>query len=186
MMKKLTASILTLALAFGTGLPAVWADTADITPVEPAAVVQEITADDTLEATEESALEKSAAGIGQLKDELNQLQKERAEHRRIVEDLKAKAETIAALKAEAKENGEVRKLEKARDIEKEIHRIMENVEKIRTHKEGLWVEFHKEFKAGHMNRAEQILQNIVRDKSAINTLLHGVEKLMNAEIIVLK
>jgi len=37
MMKKLTASILTLALAFGTGLPAAWADTADVTPVDPTA-----------------------------------------------------------------------------------------------------------------------------------------------------
>lgn len=186
MMNKLTAGILTLVLAFGTGLPGVWADTVEVTPAEPTAVVEEIAADDTADADEEAALESGVTGVGQFRDELNQLQKERKEHRRILEDLHQKAQTISELKAEAKENGEIRKLEKARDIEKEIHRIMDQVEKVRAHKDGLWIAFHQELKAGHLNRAEQILQNIVRDKAAINTLLHGVEKLMNAEIIVLK
>ncbi len=186
MMKKLTASILTLALAFGTGLPTVWANSEDTAQVDPIAVVQQITADESVESAELSVLERDAAGIVQLRNELNQLQKERAEHRRIIGDLKVKSETVSALKAEAKENGELKKLEKARDVEKDIHMLMNQVDKIRTHKEGLWANFHQEFKAGHLNKAEQILQNIVQDKSAINTLLRGVEKLVNAEILVLK
>lgn len=186
MTKKLTASILTLALAFCTALPAVWADSADTTPVEPTAVVQELAAADAVEATEESNQDAKIFAVVQLRNELNQLQKERAEHRRILEDLKAKSETITTLKAKAKENGEIRKLEKARDIEKLIHRSMDQVEKLRQHKNNLWADFHNAFKDGHMNQAEQILQNIVRDKMAINTVLHGVEKLMNSEILVLK
>lgn len=186
MMKKLTATILTLALALSTGLPGAWADTEEITPADPTTVVQEIAADNTAEATEEAAAEAKIAGVSQFRDELNQLQKERKEHQRIVTDLKSKSETIDKLKGVAKENGEVRKLEKARIIEKEIHQIMDKVDTLRDHKSALWVEFHGELKAGHLNRAEQILQNILRDKSAINTLLHGVEKLMNAEIVVLK
>ncbi len=186
MMKKLTAGIVTLALVLGGSMPAVWADSTEVTPTDPSAVVTVLETEDAAEAIEETALETKAAGVIQLRDELNQLRKERREHRRIAEDLSAKAETIGTLKAEAKENGEIRKLEKARDIEKEIHQIMDRVEKVRVHKNGLWSDFNSAFKAGQMNKAEQILQNIVRDKTAINTLLHGVEKLMNAEIVILK